>query len=101
MHVSSHAMRAVIQRVRQGEVVVEGKSVSRIGEGIVTLLGIQQGDDEEKLRKLIQKICELRIFADEAGKMNRSLFDIKAEHLIISQFTLAADCSSGRRPSFT
>ena len=94
-------MRAVIQRVLEAEVVVDGKSVSKIGPGIFTLLGIQAGDDEAKLRKLVQKICELRIFSDSAGKMNLSLLDQKGEHLIVSQFTLAADCSSGRRPSFT
>jgi D-tyrosyl-tRNA(Tyr) deacylase len=94
-------MLAVIQRVSQAEVTVEGRSVSRIGAGILTLLGIETGDDEERLRKLITKICELRIFADEAGKMNRSLVDTGGGHLIVSQFTLAADCSSGRRPSFT
>ncbi len=94
-------MRAVIQRVSAAEVMVDGASVSRIGPGLLTLLGIQVGDDEAKLEKMIRKICELRIFADDAGKMNRSLADISGEHLIVSQFTLAADCSSGRRPSFT
>lgn len=94
-------MKAVIQRVSQAEVVVEGQSVAKIGGGLFTLLGIEKGDDEAKLRKLVQKICELRIFSDDAGKMNLSLSDAKGEHLIVSQFTLAADCSSGRRPSFT
>jgi D-tyrosyl-tRNA(Tyr) deacylase len=94
-------MRAVIQRVKQAEVVVEGASVAAIGGGILTLLGVAAGDDEARARKLIQKILELRIFPDEAGKMNRSLLDIRGGHLLVSQFTLAADCSSGRRPSFT
>jgi D-tyrosyl-tRNA(Tyr) deacylase len=94
-------MRAVIQRVKQAEVVVEGRSVSKIGPGLLTLLGVEVGDTETSLRKMLQKICELRIFEDEAGKMNRSLLDISGEHLIVSQFTLAGDCSSGRRPSFT
>jgi D-tyrosyl-tRNA(Tyr) deacylase len=94
-------MKSVIQRVRQAEVVVDGKSVSKTGQGILTLLGVEAGDDEARLRKMIQKICELRIFEDDAGKMNRSLLDIQGEHLIVSQFTLAGDCSSGRRPSFT
>jgi len=93
-------MRAVIQRVKEAEVVVEDQSVSRIGPGLLTLLGVEVGDDEAKARKLIQKICELRIFGDEEDKMNRSLIDVQGEHLIVSQFTLAADCSSGRRPSF-
>jgi D-tyrosyl-tRNA(Tyr) deacylase len=94
-------MRAVIQRVKQSAVEVDGQTVSVIGPGILTLLGVQVGDDETKLQKLMQKIIEFRIFEDEAGKMNRSLLDIQGEHLIVSQFTLAADCSSGRRPSFT
>jgi D-tyrosyl-tRNA(Tyr) deacylase len=98
-------MRAVIQRVKEAQVVVDGKLVSRIGPGLLTLLGVQVGDDEARLSKLVQKICELRVFEDDQGKMNRSLADLakegKGEHLIVSQFTLAADCSSGRRPSFT
>jgi D-tyrosyl-tRNA(Tyr) deacylase len=94
-------MKAVIQRVQNGEVKVGGESVSKIGQGILTLLGVEIGDTEPTLRKMVQKICELRIFEDEAGKMNRSLVDIGGEHLIVSQFTLAGDCSSGRRPSFT
>jgi D-tyrosyl-tRNA(Tyr) deacylase len=94
-------MRAVIQRVKSGSVSVEGKTVSEIGPGVLTLLGVQVGDDEARLGKLIQKICELRIFEDANGKMNRSLLDTGGEHLIVSQFTLAADCGSGRRPSFT
>jgi D-tyrosyl-tRNA(Tyr) deacylase len=93
-------MRAVIQRVLHAEVVVDGRSVAKIGNGLLTLLGVQAGDTEASLRKLIQKICELRIFEDEAGKMNRSLLDVSGEHLIVSQFTLAGDCSAGRRPSF-
>lgn len=93
-------MKAVIQRVRESEVVVEGESVSKIGRGILTLLGVEAGDSEEVLPKLIQKICDLRIFEDDHGKMNLSLKDIGGEHLIVSQFTLAGDCGSGRRPSF-
>jgi len=94
-------MRAVIQRVKRAQVMVDGAKVSEIGAGIVTLLGIFKGDQEDpQLKKLIQKICELRIFEDENGKMNRSLLEIKGSHLIVSQFTLAGDTSSGRRPSF-
>jgi D-tyrosyl-tRNA(Tyr) deacylase len=93
-------MKAVIQRVKQGEVNVDGKPVASIGRGILTLLGVEAGDTEAVAEKMMQKICELRIFEDEAGKMNRSLLDIGGEHLIVSQFTLAADCGSGRRPSF-
>ncbi len=94
-------MRAVIQRVKSAEVVVDGQTVSRIEGGILTLLGVFKGDDETKLEKLIRKIVELRIFEDQAGKMNLSLQDIRGSHLIVSQFTLAGDCSSGKRPSFT
>ncbi len=94
-------MIAVVQRVSSASVMVEGKEVSRIAQGVLTLLGVQVGDEEDRLKKLIHKICELRIFPDDAGKMNRSLIDIQGEHLIVSQFTLAADCTSGRRPSFT
>lgn len=93
-------MKAVIQRVTHAEVKVEGQSVSRISRGLLTLLGVEKGDDEVKMRKLIQKICELRIFADDQGKMNLSLLQIGGEHLLVSQFTLAADVSAGRRPSF-
>jgi D-tyrosyl-tRNA(Tyr) deacylase len=94
-------MRAVIQRVRQAAVVVDGKEVSRIERGILTLLGVAKGDDEARLQKLITKICDLRIFEDDAGKMNLSLKDVGGAHLIVSQFTLLGDCSTGRRPSFT
>lgn len=94
-------MRAVIQRVQRAEVRVGGAKVSEIGPGILTLLGVFKGDREDpQLKKLIQKICELRIFEDENGKMNRSLIDCKGSHLIVSQFTLAGDTSGGRRPSF-
>lgn len=93
-------MKSVIQRVKRAEVRVDGKVVSQIGPGIMTLLGIYKGDREEQLRKMVQKICELRIFEDENGKMNRSLIDSKGSHLIVSQFTLAGDTTSGRRPSF-
>jgi D-tyrosyl-tRNA(Tyr) deacylase len=86
--------------VLQAEIVVDGRSVSRIGRGILTLLGVEKGDEEVALEKLMRKICDLRIFEDESGKMNRSLLEVGGEHLIVSQFTLAADCSSGRRPSF-
>lgn len=94
-------MRAVIQRVKQASVSVDGQIVSQIGPGILTLLGIAQGDDQAKLTKLISKISELRIFEDAQGKMNLSLKEIKGANLIVSQFTLLGDCSSGRRPSFT
>lgn len=93
-------MKAVIQRVKQAKVNVDGKTVSQINQGILTLLGIAKGDTEVQLDKLITKIIDLRIFEDEQGKMNLSLKDIKGQHLIVSQFTLLGDCSQGRRPSF-
>lgn len=93
-------MRAVIQRVTSASVVVEGKPVSSIGRGILTFLGVAQGDTEAQLEKTIQKIIELRIFPDAEGKMNLSLRDVKGEHLVVSQFTLLGDCAQGRRPSF-
>ena len=93
-------MRAVIQRVQQAQVLVDGNPVSRIERGILTLLGIARGDDEAKLVKLITKICELRIFEDDQGKMNLAMKDVGGAHLIVSQFTLLGDCSAGRRPSF-
>jgi D-tyrosyl-tRNA(Tyr) deacylase len=95
------SMKAVIQRVSRARVSVGGDTVSEIGTGLLTLLGVQAGDTEERMQKLLRKICDLRIFGDEQGKMNRSLLDVGGEHLIVSQFTLAGDCSSGKRPSFT
>ena len=96
----SSDMKAVIQRVQSAKVTVHGQVVSEIPQGILTLLGISKGDTEAQLKKLIQKICDLRIFEDENKKMNLSLLDIKGSHLIVSQFTLLGDCSQGRRPSF-
>jgi D-tyrosyl-tRNA(Tyr) deacylase len=93
-------MRAVIQRVSKADVRVNDEVVSEIKGGILTLLGVAKNDTEEQMRKIIQKIAELRIFEDENGKMNRSLLDTGGSHLIVSQFTLAGDTSSGRRPSF-
>lgn len=93
-------MKAVIQRVAWAEVKVQGEIVSRIERGILTFLGVLKGDTEAQLHALIRKIVELRIFEDESGKMNRSLGQISGSHLIVSQFTLGADTSTGRRPSF-
>lgn len=94
-------MKAVIQRVKHAAVAVDGQEVSRIELGILTLLGVAKGDDEAKLAKMIQKICDLRIFEDEHGKMNLCLKDVKGSHLIVSQFTLLGDCTQGRRPGFS
>lgn len=98
-------MRALIQRVSWGKVVVAGETVGEIGPGIVTLLGVGSSDTEADAEKLIEKIARLRIFEDEAGKMNLSLLDLGAAgkpvgHLLVSQFTLYADTSKGNRPSF-
>ena len=94
-------MKAVIQRVSNANVKVEGKPVGSIDKGFVVLLGVGNNDNREKADYLIKKITALRIFRDEADKMNLSLKDVKGEILIISQFTLFADCSRGNRPSFT
>ena len=94
-------MRAVLQRVRQASVEVEDKSVGTIGKGLVLLLGAKKGDQEEDVSYLVDKCLNLRIFEDENGRMNLSALDVKAEILVVSQFTLYADTSKGRRPSFT
>ena len=93
-------MRAVIQRVNRASVTVEGDRISSIGPGLLTLLGVQEGDEEKHADWLMRKILNLRIFEDQDGKMNRSLIDCGGEHLIVSQFTLFADVSRGNRPSF-
>ena len=93
-------MRAVIQRVREGQVSVEGVTIGRIGPGLVILLGAGPGDDRAEADRLADKIANLRIFADAEGKTNLSVLDVGGEALVISQFTLYADCRKGRRPSF-
>ena len=93
-------MKAVVQRVLNASVVVDGKQVSSIDKGYLTLLGVAKGDSEEQLQKLMTKILALRIFPDETGKMNLSLKDVGGQHLIVSQFTLLGDASKGNRPSF-
>lgn len=93
-------MRAVIQRVKWAKVTVNSKVIGEIGPGIMTLLGIGSGDTLDHAKKILIKIQNLRIFEDENGKMNLSLTQIKGSHLLISQFTLYGDCSSGNRPSF-
>ncbi len=94
-------MRAVVQRVSRGSVAIEGQVVGQIGRGLVVLLGVGHGDGEAEARLLAEKIANLRIFEDQAGKMNLSLLDIGGEALVVSQFTLYADTRRGRRPGFT
>lgn len=93
-------MKIVLQRVSRASVTVEERVKGRIGEGYMALVGITDTDTEEILKYMAEKMINLRIFEDEAGKMNRSLLDVGGEILLISQFTLYADCKKGRRPSF-
>jgi len=93
-------MIALVQRVRRSSVTVEGKEVARIGLGMTVLLGVFREDTEEEIARLLKKLLHLRIFADEEGKMNRSLVEIEGEALVVSQFTLAGSVKKGRRPSF-
>ncbi|ULB10341.1 D-aminoacyl-tRNA deacylase [Cereibacter azotoformans] len=94
-------MRALIQRVRDASVVVEGETVGAIGPGLLILVCAMQGDTEAQADALAARIAKLRIFKDEAGKMNRSVRDIGGSALVVSQFTLAADTSRGNRPGFS
>jgi D-tyrosyl-tRNA(Tyr) deacylase len=94
-------MRAVVQRVSEAQVCVNGEVVASTGEGILVYLGVEQGDGERDLAYMANKVASLRIFEDEHGAMNLSVLDVGGEALVVSQFTLAADCRRGRRPSFT
>lgn len=93
-------MRAVIQRVNSGSVTVNEKIVGSIAKGFVVLLGVSEKDTAEDVLYMAEKIVNLRIFEDDAEKMNLSLLDIKGEMLVVSQFTLYGDCRKGRRPNF-
>ncbi|MBI5298512.1 MAG: D-tyrosyl-tRNA(Tyr) deacylase [Chloroflexi bacterium] len=94
-------MRAILQRVSQASVTVEGQVISSIGPGLLILLGVGHGDGEEQAAFLADKIANLRIFEDEAGRINLSVLDVKGAAIVVSQFTLYADTRKGRRPSFT
>jgi D-tyrosyl-tRNA(Tyr) deacylase len=94
-------MRALIQRVKSGKVTVEDQTVAEITHGLVILLGIGQSDDEAKVRFMVEKIANLRIFEDNQGRFNLSILDQGGEVIVVSQFTLYADTRKGRRPSFT
>ena len=93
-------MKALIQRVTNASVAIEGEIYSSIGFGMLILLGVEKEDSSENAKKLAEKLINLRIFEDNEGKMNKSLLDIQGEILVVSQFTLMGDCKKGTRPSF-
>lgn len=93
-------MRAVLQRVTRGRVTVAERAIGEIGNGLVVLLGVAAGDTERECEWMAAKIARLRIFEDGDGRMNLSVLDVGGEVLLVSQFTLLADCAKGRRPSF-
>lgn len=93
-------MKAVIQRVKKASVDIDGKNYSSINSGMLILFCVEKDDDNEKLDWFVSKVLSLRFFEDENGKMNKSIVDINGEILVVSQFTLAADCKKGTRPSF-
>lgn len=93
-------MRAVVQRVSHASVSVEGRTVGEIGAGLLILLGVERGDTESDLSRLVTKLARVRIFDDENGKMNRSVRDIDGNALVVSQFTLFGSMKKGSRPSF-
>ncbi|MCH4888301.1 D-tyrosyl-tRNA(Tyr) deacylase [Acidaminobacter sp. JC074] len=94
-------MRAVVQRVKHSSVIVDEEVVGKIGPGFMVLLGVEKGDTEKDMTYIADKLLGLRIFEDEEEKMNLSIQDVNGEMLIVSQFTLLADCRKGRRPSFS
>lgn len=93
-------MKIVLQRVLRSSVAVNDEVVGEIGKGLMILFGAEKGDGDEAVNALAEKVLNLRVFADDEGKMNRSCLDVKGEILVVSQFTLAGDCSRGRRPGF-
>ena len=94
-------MKFVVQRVKEASVAVDGKTIGQIGQGFLVLIGVADGDTKEMADKLVKKLLGLRIFDDENDKINLSLSDVGGELLLISQFTLYANCKKGYRPSFT
>ena len=94
-------MRAVLQRVKEARVDVDGECVGRIGPGLLVFLGVVEGDTDGDLEYMLRKIPDLRVFYDDDGNFNRSLTDVGGALLVVSQFTLAGDCRKGRRPSFS
>jgi D-tyrosyl-tRNA(Tyr) deacylase len=93
-------MKIVLQRVLRSSVSVDDEVVGEIGQGLMILFGAEKGDGDEAVNALAEKVLNLRIFADDQGKMNRSCLDVEGAILVVSQFTLAGDCSRGRRPGF-
>lgn len=94
-------MKCVVQRIRDGKVFVDGKVTGKAGHGLLVLCGFTEGDTEEKADFMAARICKMRIFPDENGKLNRSVLDENGEVLIVSNFTLYADCAHGTRPDFS
>ncbi|MDP8245955.1 MAG: D-aminoacyl-tRNA deacylase [Candidatus Hinthialibacter antarcticus] len=93
-------MKAILQRVSRASVTIDGEMVGQIGQGLLVLLGVAKDDSADDMKWLVDKFCNLRIFANQDGKFDKSLLDIQGELLIVSQFTLFADCRKGRRPNF-